>query len=269
MQKNVESSLLTELQFLPLSLTMENLTGRTDDQTNNLLTGENPEDTYVSLIDIITNLRDNDKVGVYMIKPGGELPACQPKGLKKQFCSIHVKQVMYEGEECTAVYFCCMTHHVDAMKFQSTIIEERNRNETMESYTSTISHEFRTPLATSVMFLDQLLNLYNNNPAALKIIKLVMSQLQFLLSLVNDLLDIKMIEKGVFEPKYDHFNITETLDFILQMFSQQAEMSENELSYKTLQTKSLDEAYDINYNEIMLEKGVMPENLIGDAIRLK
>ena len=46
-------------------------------------------------------------------------------------------------------------------------------------------------------------------------------------------------------------------------------MSENELSYKTLQTKSLDEAYDINYNEIMLEKGVMPENLIGDAIRLK
>ena len=84
---------------------------------------------------------------------------------------------MYEGEECTAVYFCCMTHHVDAMKFQSTIIEERNRNETMESYTSTISHEFRTPLATSVMFLDQLLSLYNNNPAALKIIKLVMSQL--------------------------------------------------------------------------------------------
>ena len=83
MQKNVESSLLTELQFLPLSLTMENLTGRTDDQTNNLLTGENPEDTYVSLIDIITNLRDNDKVGVYMIKSGGELPACQPKGLKK------------------------------------------------------------------------------------------------------------------------------------------------------------------------------------------
>ena len=46
-----------------------------------------------------------------------------------------------------------MTHHVDAMKFQSAIIEERNRADTLESYTSTISHEFRTPLSTSVMFL--------------------------------------------------------------------------------------------------------------------
>ena len=94
-----------------------------------------------------------------MIKPGGKLPACQPKGIKNQFCSIHVKQVEYMGELCTAVYFCCMTHHVDAMRFQSSVIEEKNRSETMESYTATISHEFRTPVSTSVMFLETLLGL--------------------------------------------------------------------------------------------------------------
>ena len=54
-----------------------------------------------------------------MIRPGGPLPKCQPEGVKNQFCSIHIKKVMYKGEECTAVYFCCMTHHVDAMKFQA------------------------------------------------------------------------------------------------------------------------------------------------------
>ena len=116
MQKNIDSSLLTEPHFLPIDITMEKLTGRTDDQKNELLTTANPEGNFISIKDII-NCRERDLVGVYMIKPGGKLPACQPKGLKNQFCSIHVKKVSYQCEECTAVYFCCMTHHVDAMKF--------------------------------------------------------------------------------------------------------------------------------------------------------
>ena len=106
------------------------------------------------------------------------------------------------------------------MKFQSEIIEERNRTDTMESYTSTISHEFRTPLATSIMFLETLLGLLAQDPAATRLIKIVICQLNFLLSLVNDLLDIKMIEKGVFEPKCDNFNVKDTLDFVMQMFSE-------------------------------------------------
>ena len=138
-----------------------------------MLTSTNPQGDYLSIIDIIA--RANELVGVYMIKPGGPLPACQPKGLKNQFCSIHVKQVSYQGEECTAVYFCCMTHHVDAMKFQSEIIEERNRADTMESYTSTISHEFRTPLATSIMFLEQLLSIMLKDKASTRLINIVIT----------------------------------------------------------------------------------------------
>ena len=64
-------------------------------------------------------------------------------------------------------------------------------------------------------------------------------QLQFLLSLVNDILDIKMIEKGVFKPNCDAFNINETLDFVAQMFEEQAKMKGNKISYHTIETKSL------------------------------
>lgn len=66
---------------------------------------------------------------------------------------------MYQGEMCKAVYFCCMTHHMDAMKYQSGIIEAKNKAETTESYVSTISHEFRTPVSTAIMFLDNIYSL--------------------------------------------------------------------------------------------------------------
>ena len=114
MQKNLDSSLLTQPNFLPLNIKMHDLTGRKDDSPN-LLTSDNPKGEYLSILDIISGRAS--EVGVYMIRPGGVLPACQPKGIKNQFCSIHVKQVEYMGEVCTAVYFCCMTHHVDAMRF--------------------------------------------------------------------------------------------------------------------------------------------------------
>ena len=45
-----------------------------------MLTSSNPDGDYLSIIDIISQA--TERVGVYMIKPGGKLPACQPKGLK-------------------------------------------------------------------------------------------------------------------------------------------------------------------------------------------
>ena len=64
------------------------------------------------------------------------------------------------------------------------------------------------------MFLENLLGLHTDE-ATIRFINIVICQLQFLLSLVNDLLDIKMIEKGVFEPSCVNFNIMETLDFVV------------------------------------------------------
>lgn len=97
---------------------------------------------------------------------------------------------MHEGEECKAIYFCCMTHHVDAMRLQSRVIEEKNRSETMQSSTSTVSHEFRTPLATSIMFLENILQVTTDKHQR-STLEIVISQLNFLLSLVNDILDLK------------------------------------------------------------------------------
>ena len=73
---------------------MDSLLQRKDDSTN-LIPTDVTEDTYVSISDIVSH--HSSSVKVYMIRPGGILPACQPNSIKNQFCSIHVKDIIYEG----------------------------------------------------------------------------------------------------------------------------------------------------------------------------
>ena len=77
------------------------------------------------------------------------------------------------------------------------MITEQNRVQTLESYTSTISHEFRTPLSTCLSFLDILVQM-DLPPGTLQMLNMIIAQLNFLLCLVNDVLDMKLIEQGEF-----------------------------------------------------------------------
>ena len=51
-----------------------------------------------------------------------------------------------------------------------------------------------------------------------QILWLVISQINIVLSLVNDTLDLSLIEKGKFFPKIQSFSPTETFRFIIRMF---------------------------------------------------
>ena len=86
-----------------------------------------------------------------------------------------------------------MTKHIKEIQLHRKVLEEQNINQSLESLTSTISHDFRTPIATSLMFIEQLLEL-NLKPQAQRILLLIIAQLRLLLSLVNDILDIKLIK---------------------------------------------------------------------------
>ena len=85
-----------------------------------------------------------------------------------------------------------MTQHINQLCLESEILDSKNRAAALESYTSTISHEFRTPLSTCLMFLDQML-LQTDDKEHMRVMKLIISQLNILLCLVNDILDIKQI----------------------------------------------------------------------------
>ena len=46
-------------------------------------------------------------------------------------------------------------------------------------------------------------------------------------------------------------------------------MNGNEVSYHTIETESLSQAYNLQYQDILLEKATMPNELFGDVLRLK
>jgi signal transduction histidine kinase len=65
----------------------------------------------------------------------------------------------------------------------------------MENYTAIMSHEFRTPLATSVMLLDMVFK-HVRDETAIELLLLVNTSLNLLLSLVHNIVDLKLIKAG-------------------------------------------------------------------------
>ena len=82
-----------------------------------------------------------------------------------------------------------------------------------------LSHEFRAPLTSTLMLLEGMLQTLFDE-ALRRVIFIVISQMNLLLCLVNDLLDLKMIEQGVFTGQVAKFKPLETFDFLIDIFAQ-------------------------------------------------
>ena len=74
------------------------------------------------------------------------------------FTMIRVMKITFLQRPATAIYFSKMTGQVQQMRLQTDFLKEKTTNESLQSYSSTVSHEFRTPIGTSLMFLEQLLD---------------------------------------------------------------------------------------------------------------
>ena len=81
-----------------------------------------------------------------------------------------------------------------------------------------MSHEFRAPLGTSLMFLESVVKTGGLPDSAVDTLNVVIMQQTFLLSLVNCILDIKLIESGKFVENLESFNPLTVLHFIIAMF---------------------------------------------------
>ena len=135
-----------------------------------------------------------------------------------------MKKITYLEEPALAIYFQNMTQLMTQVRLEGQVLKEKNRNESMQSYTSTISHEFRTPLGTSLIFLETLLQTQGLSSSVVSTLKLVVMQLTLLLSLVNDVLDLKMIDKGKFVAKLEDFKPVDILNFVTAIFKPHAEL---------------------------------------------
>ena len=76
---------------------------------------------------------------------------------KNKFIQIRVKSIDFLETNATAIYLYDTTHEVESLKLESEVLESKSRHASLVNYQMTISHEFKTPLTTSLMFLESLL----------------------------------------------------------------------------------------------------------------
>ena len=96
------------------------------------------------------------------------------------------------------------------MGLEAKVLIQKNEAENMENYTAMMSHEFRTPLATSVMLLDMVFK-HVRDEAAIELLMLINTSLNLLLSLVHNIVDLKLIKAGRIQAEAALFNPVETL----------------------------------------------------------
>ena len=89
-------------------------------------------------------------------------------------------------------------------------------------------------------------------------------QLTFLLSLVNCILDMKLIESGEFVQKLEQFDPLTVLEFIIVIFKPQISLLGTQLTYETVKAADLDEAFIHDHNRMMMEQKNLPLVLVGD-----
>ena len=114
-----------------------------------------------------------------------------------------------------------MTDYDLNVRLNQELIQKKNEFQNQENVQSIISHEFKTPLATALCFVEMIIELVSN-AQCLHYLSLVKISLNLLQNLVNDMLDLNMIKYNKFATKQEIFDPTKIIEFVVSLLSNQA-----------------------------------------------
>ena len=99
----------------------------------------------------------------------------------------------------------------------------------------------------------------------------MISQVNMLVVLFNNILDRRMINLGEFKPAKEPFDPTKTIKFIIDVFSQQANIQDSTLQFKIVETPvpHVEPLSLRNLGADFNSTGSLPQNLFGDHKRLQ
>ena len=129
------------------------------------------------------------------------------------------------------------------------------------AFISNMSHELRTPLNAIIGFTQYLIEYEDLSEEQYDIVASIESSAQYLLNMINDILDIAKIEAGKMEAKIEDVKIVSLVKSIVEMLKQLAEQKGVELKFYT----DISEDTIVKTDSKMFKQIVV--NLVSNAIK--
>jgi signal transduction histidine kinase/DNA-binding response OmpR family regulator/HPt (histidine-containing phosphotransfer) domain-containing protein len=143
-----------------------------------------------------------------------------------------------------ASILCLMMYHISKAKIKSDIRTQQKSN-----FLATMSHEIRTPLNAILGMTEIEMQNLSHPPAASEAFLKINNSGNFLLGIINDILDLSKIESGNIELLSVKYDVASLVNDIVQ------------LNYIRYESKPVEFILEVNEN--------IPSILIGDELRIK
>ena len=133
---------------------------------------------------------------------------------------------MYQGKAAISIYMTDATKKINTKILKLKDQEKRTQMQQTENFTSTVSHEMRTPLASILYFIKLIMQYYPGgvqlDENAFKYFKLIIAQVTLMQTFVDDLLDLRQLKDGVFSLTLIVFNASLVIEQVCSIFTPQA-----------------------------------------------
>lgn len=155
--------------------------------------------------------------------------------------------------------------HRQQMEHQNTLVNALNAAEqaniAKSVFLSRMSHDIRTPLNAIMGFTEMGLDDPSTTPAAADRLQKTADASKYLLSLVNDVLDMSRIESGKVVLKNEPFNMTVLIDSICSIIDAQCKNAD--LIYRCSVTENVRQSY---IGDILKIQQILV-NLLGNSVK--
>jgi len=145
------------------------------------------------------------------------------ESLKKEVYQVKVLKLLWDQEEAIAVIFSDLTQ-------QETIMALKMADANKDKVIATVSHELRTPINAIIGF-TKILEGMNNDPESSFYLSACKYSANWLLTLVNSILDLSQIRGNCIKLNPCSFNLIQNLDEIKRMFSFQCSQKNLQLIF--------------------------------------
>ena len=126
--------------------------------------------------------------------------------------------LMLDEEEKMVITVHDITHH---KQIERALVQAKNKAEEADisksAFLANMSHEIRTPL-NAIMGFSEILEVTNNAEDKAQYQKIIKTNAELLLQLINDILDMSKIEAGTLEFVYTEVDINQLIHELQQLF---------------------------------------------------